>query len=91
MGVAVGQLTGNVYVTGSTAALGTWSPASAVALSPAAYPVWRGTASLPAGTAVRYKFVKKEGTSVVWESDPNRTRTTPSTAPCSATWSDTWR
>jgi alpha-amylase len=28
---------------------------------------------------------------VVWESDPNRTRTTASSAPCAATWTDTWR
>jgi alpha-amylase len=81
----------NVFVTGNTAALGNWNPASAVALSSAAYPVWRGTATLPAGTAVQYKFIKKEGTNVVWESDPNRTRTTPSAAPCAATWTDTWR
>ena len=81
----------NVFVTGSTAALGNWNPASAVALSSASYPVWRGTATLPAGTAVQYKYIKKEGSSVVWESDPNRTRTTASTAPCSATWTDSWR
>jgi alpha-amylase len=81
----------NVFVTGDTAALGNWNPASAVALSSASYPVWRGTASLPAGTAVQYKYIKKEGSSVVWESDPNRTRTTASTAPCSATWTDSWR
>ena len=62
-----------------------------MALSPATYPVWRGTATLPAGTTVRYKFIKKEGSSVIWESDPNRGRTTPSATPCAATWSDTWR
>jgi len=91
----------NVFVTGNTAALGDWSPAdegvgggetgTAVPLSPATYPVWRGTATLPAGTAVQYKYVKKDGAAVVWESDPNRTRTTPSTTPCTATWTDTWR
>jgi alpha-amylase len=81
----------NVFVTGATAALGGWNPAAAVPLSSATYPVWRGTASLPAGTSVAYKFVKKQGSTVVWESDPDRTRTTPSTSPCAATWSDTWR
>ncbi|GAB1640273.1 carbohydrate-binding module family 20 domain-containing protein [Krasilnikovia sp. MM14-A1259] len=80
----------NVFVTGDTAALGNWDPARAVPLSSAAYPVWRGAVQLPTGTAVPYKYIKKDGTQVVWESDPNRTRTTGS-APCSATWSDTWR
>jgi alpha-amylase len=81
----------NVFVVGNTAALGDWNPASAVALSSASYPVWRGSATLPGGTAIQYKFIKKNGTQVIWESDPNRTRTTPSAAPCSATWTDSWR
>ncbi|MEV4708414.1 carbohydrate-binding module family 20 domain-containing protein [Actinoplanes sp. NPDC049316] len=81
----------NVFVTGNTAALGDWNPANAVALSSASYPVWKATVSLPGGTAVQYKYIKKEGSTVVWESDPNRTRTTPSASPCSATWSDSWR
>jgi alpha-amylase len=81
----------NVFVVGNTAALGNWNPANAVALSSAAYPVWRGTVALPAGTSVRYKYVKKNGSQVIWESDPNRARTTATSAPCSATWSDSWR
>lgn len=81
----------NVFVVGNTAALGNWNPASAVALSSASYPVWRGPVTLPGGTAVQYKFIKKNGSQVTWESDPNRTRTTPSAAPCSATWTDSWR
>jgi alpha-amylase len=81
----------NVFVTGDTAALGNWNPAAAVALSSASYPVWTATVSLPGNTAVHYKYIKKEGSTVVWESDPNRTRTTPSATPCSVTWADTWR
>jgi alpha-amylase len=81
----------NVFVTGNTAALGNWNPASAVALSSATYPVWRATVSLPANTAVQYKYIKKEGSTVIWESDPDRTRTTATTSPCTATWTDTWR
>lgn len=81
----------NVFIVGNTAALGNWSPASAVALSSASYPVWTGTVNLPVGTAVEYKYIKKEGSTVIWESDPNRTRTTPSASPCSATWTDSWR
>lgn len=81
----------NVFIVGNTAALGNWSPASAVALSSASYPVWTATVNLPAGTAVQYKYIKKEGSTVTWESDPNRTRTTPSASPCSVTWTDSWR
>lgn len=81
----------NVFVTGNTAALGNWNPAAAVALSSATYPVWRGTVSLPAGTSIQYKYIKKNGSQVIWESDPNRARTTATSAPCSATWSDSWR
>ncbi|RSM42789.1 alpha-amylase [Actinoplanes sp. ATCC 53533] len=81
----------NIFVTGNTAALGNWNPANAVALSSATYPVWQATVSLPGNTAVQYKYIKKEGSTVIWESDPNRTRTTASTSPCTATWTDTWR
>ena len=81
----------NVFVVGNTPALGNWNPANAVALSSAAYPVWRGAVSLPPSTSVQYKYIKKNGDQVVWESDPNRTRTTASSAPCAATWTDTWR
>jgi alpha-amylase len=81
----------NVYVVGNTAALGNWDPTQAVALSSASYPVWTGSATLPAGTSVQYKYIKKQDSTVIWESDPNRTLTTPSTTPCSATWTDSWR
>jgi alpha-amylase len=81
----------NVFVTGNTAALGNWNPANAVALSSASYPVWKATVALPANTAVQYKYIKKEGSTVIWESDPNRTRTTAAASPCTATWTDTWR
>jgi alpha-amylase len=81
----------NLFVVGDTAALGNWDPANAVALSSASYPVWTGSAALPAGTSVQYKYIKKQDSTIIWESDPNRTRTTPSASPCTATWSDTWR
>ena len=81
----------NVFVVGNTAALGNWNPANAVALSSAAYPTWRATVALPAGTAVQYKYLKKNGGQVIWESDPNRTRTTGAAGNCTVTWADTWR
>lgn len=81
----------NVFVVGNVPALANWDPASAVPLSSASYPVWRATVNLPANTAVQYKYIKKDGGQVVWESDPNRVRTTAATSPCTATWADTWR
>jgi alpha-amylase len=81
----------NVFVVGDTPALGNWDPAHAVALSPAAYPVWRATVGLPPSTSVQYKYLKMDGNQVIWESDPNRARTTASGTPCAATWTDGWR
>jgi alpha-amylase len=80
----------NVFVVGNVAALGNWNPANAVALSAAGYPIWSGTVSLPASTAVQYKYLKKnpDGT-VTWESDPNRSYPVPASGP--VTLSDTWR
>jgi len=80
----------NVYVVGSIPALGSWNTANAVALSSAAYPIWRGTVNLPLSTSFTYKYIKKDGSTVIWESDPNRSRST-GTSPCTATYSDTWR
>jgi alpha-amylase len=79
----------NVFVVGSIPALANWNTGTAVALS-SAYPVWRATVNLPANTAFEYKYIKKQGSAVIWESDPNRGRTTP-TSPCTVTYTDTWR
>lgn len=81
----------NIYVAGNTAALGNWNTDAALPLSADTYPVWRGSVALPPGTTIEYKYIKKNGSQVIWESDPNRARTTPSVAPCTATWTDTWR
>jgi len=79
----------NIFVVGNVAALGSWDTSKAVALSSASYPVWKGTVSLPTGTAVEYKYIRKNADgSVTWESGANRT-TTPSGS--SAAVSDTWR
>jgi chitodextrinase len=84
---AVGQ---NVYVLGNVAALGAWSPAAAVALSPANYPAWSGAVGLPGSTAIEYKYIKKDGNgNVTWESGSNRLFTTPASG--SATRTDTWK
>ena len=61
----------NVYVVGDLAELGAWDPASAVKLSPDAYPTWRGAVAVPEGRAFEWKCIKKDGDEVVWQQDPN--------------------
>ncbi|KAH9476533.1 Alpha-amylase [Psilocybe cubensis] len=66
----------NIFLVGSISQLGSWAPASAIALSSASYPVWTVTVSLPAGTTFQYKFIRKNTDgSITWESDPNRQAT----------------
>ncbi|MCO8274312.1 alpha-amylase family glycosyl hydrolase [Actinoplanes sp. TRM 88003] len=79
----------NVFVLGNRAELSNWNTSGGVALSSATYPVWRGTVNLPANTAVEYKYVKKNGSSVAWESGGNRTLNTGSA--CTLTVNDSWR
>jgi alpha-amylase len=65
----VGQ---NLRVVGSVTGLGSWAPASGFALTiqgSGANVPWTGTVSLPAGTAVQYKYVKWNGSTAVWESN----------------------
>ena len=83
----VGQ---NIFVVGDSAELGGWDPAKAVALSSSTYPVWRAAVTLPAGTTVQYKYVRKEANgSMTWESGANRSVTVPASGVL--TVSDTWR
>jgi alpha-amylase len=80
----------NVFVVGDRPELGSWSPASAVALSSSTYPVWRASVTLPAGTVVQYKYVRKESNgAVTWESGSNRTVTVPASGVLTLT--DAWR
>ncbi len=80
----------NVYIVGNVAALGSWNPNNAVLMSSASYPVWKVTINLPANTLIQYKYIKKDGSgNVIWESDPNRSFTTPGSG--SVTRNDTWR
>ncbi|MEU2077915.1 carbohydrate-binding module family 20 domain-containing protein [Streptomyces sp. NPDC013489] len=68
----------DIYVTGNRAELGNWSPAAALKLDPATYPVWKRTVALPAGTAFEYKYLRKDAAgNVTWESGANRTATVP--------------
>ncbi|KAG9123732.1 hypothetical protein FRC07_014133 [Ceratobasidium sp. 392] len=79
----------NIYITGSVDALANWSPDNALLLSSANYPQWSIMVNLPAGTAVQYKYIRKYNGAVTWESDPNRSITTPSSG--TYTENDTWR
>ncbi|HEY1012076.1 MAG TPA: carbohydrate-binding module family 20 domain-containing protein [Herpetosiphonaceae bacterium] len=80
----------NVYVVGNVTALGNWDTSRAVLLSSASYPVWKGTVTIPASTAVQYKYIKKDGAgNVIWEGGSNRAFTTPASG--TATRNDTWQ
>ncbi|RTQ52353.1 alpha-amylase [Hymenobacter gummosus] len=79
----------DVYVIGSTAQLGSWNTANAIKLSGAAWPTWRGTVNLTSGTAVQYKYIRKDAAgNVLWEGGSNRTFTPSGTA---LTRTDTWQ
>ncbi|KAI4600542.1 glycoside hydrolase 15 protein [Pestalotiopsis sp. 9143b] len=85
-----------VKVVGSVSALGSWAPASAIALSASAYtaanPVWSGTVTLAAGQTISYKYIVVSSSgAVTWESDPNRSLTISASCSGKLTESDTWR
>ncbi|MGN9908505.1 carbohydrate-binding module family 20 domain-containing protein [Phytohabitans sp. LJ34] len=77
----------NVFLVGSTPAVGSWNPADAVALDPANYPVWTGTVRLPLDQTMEYKLIKKnpDGT-VTWETGANRTLTPAAGTTVTITW-----
>ncbi|KAI8986851.1 glycoside hydrolase [Trametes punicea] len=80
----------NIFIVGSIPELGNWDPNSAIALSAASYPTWTVSVSMPANTTFQYKFIRKETDgSIVWESDPNREYSTPSSE--SQTITTNWR
>ncbi|WP_232247615.1 carbohydrate-binding module family 20 domain-containing protein [Kitasatospora azatica] len=80
----------NVYLVGSLAALGSWDPNTAVALSSAAYPNWTGSVTLPPNTSFEYKYLVKDAAgNVTWESGANRTGTTGAAG--SVNLNDSWK
>ncbi|KAF5376995.1 hypothetical protein D9615_007302 [Tricholomella constricta] len=80
----------NIFLVGSVSQLGSWAPASALALSAASYPIWTVTVSLPANSVFEYKFIRKaEDGTVSWESDPNRQATI--SASGSQTLTSSWK
>lgn len=75
----------SVYAVGSSPQLGNWSVASAVKLSPSAYPTWTGTiTNVPPSTTVEWKCVKRQeanfpDTADAWQPGANSSVTTPAT------------
>ena len=79
----------DVYVIGNTAQLGAWNTANAIKLSGTAWPKWSGTVNLTSGTAVQYKYIRKDGAgNVLWEGGSNRSFTPSGTT---QTRTDTWQ
>ncbi|KAF3942410.1 Glucoamylase [Dactylella cylindrospora] len=83
----------DIYVVGSISQLGSWNTNNAIPLSASQYtssnPLWSVTISIPSGAVFTYKYIKKTGTTVTWESDPDRVYSVPCAA--TATISNTWR
>lgn len=80
----------NIFVTGNLTQLGSWAPANSIPLSSATYPVWRASVQVPAGASFQYKYIRKTASGgVVWESDPNRSASVPSSG--AVTLNDSWR
>ncbi|KAI1863995.1 uncharacterized protein JN550_009274 [Neoarthrinium moseri] len=85
-----------VKIVGSIPALGSWDTSKAVAFSASSYtssnPIWTGSVTLPAGTAIQYKYivVNTDG-SVTWEADPNRSLTIAASCSSTSSRSDTWQ
>lgn len=77
----------SVYVVGSAPQLGEWSVASAVKLSPTAYPTWTGTVNgLPPDTEIQWKCIKRQETGYpdtadAWQPGANSVVTTSPSGP----------
>ncbi|KAI5290733.1 hypothetical protein KEM52_000364 [Ascosphaera acerosa] len=53
--------------------------------------LWYIDVKLPAGQSVEYKYVRKEGGSVTWESGSNRVLKVPDSCDHSVSTGDSWR
>ena len=77
----------SVYLTGSIDALGDWNTATAIPMTQSGSN-WTTTVSLPASTAVQYKYIEKDSSgNVTWEPGGNQTATTGTAA---GSLDDTW-
>lgn len=67
----------NIYIVGNVPELGNWDPdkCTEAMLNPN-YPDWFLSVSVPAGTTIEFKFIKKDASgNITWESGDNRTIT----------------
>lgn len=87
----------SIYVVGSVAALGSWSPANAKPLTvvpgtgSGTRNQWRTTLNLAANASAEYKYIKKDGGgNVVWESGANRLLNT-GAGGTAQTQNDSWK
>lgn len=73
----------NVYLTGDKFELSNWSTTSPVGACfnqvMYQYPSWYCDVSVPAGSTLNFKFIKKNGSTVTWEGGSNHVVTTPAT------------
>jgi glycosidase len=79
----------NVYLVGNVAELGNWGTTTSTAIGPMLcpnYPNWFLLQSVPANTAIQFKFIiiRSDG-SVQWENGSNHTYTTPGSGPGNVT------
>ncbi|EAU86122.2 glucoamylase [Coprinopsis cinerea okayama7 len=81
----------NIFIAGNIGALSGWSSDNAAALSPFEYPIWNVTLPIPVDTYFEYKYLRKDGDSVVWEADPARRNNSISPDGESKTINDVWR
>ena len=84
----------NIYIVGNIPELGNWDPdkCTEAMLNPN-YPEWFLPVSVPAGTTIEFKFIKKDANgTVTWESGENRVITSsPESAGSIDTEVYTWR
>jgi hypothetical protein len=81
----------NVYLSGNVDELGNWDATKAIGpmynMVEYVYPNWYFDVSVPAGTALQYKFLKVNGSTVTWNPNANQTITTPSSGTYTVTTS----
>lgn len=81
-----------LYLTGDKFELTNWSSTAPLGIMfnkvVYQYPNWYTDVSVPAGTTIQYKFLKKTATTTAWEGGANRTFTTPAsgTATVQVNW-----
>ncbi|MDD3223576.1 MAG: alpha-amylase family glycosyl hydrolase [Clostridium sp.] len=79
----------NVYLTGDVGELGSWDTKKAIGSMfnnvLYQYPTWYYDVSVPAGKKINFKFIKKNGTNVTWESGGNHTFTAPTSGTTTVT------